>query len=369
MQTRRIVSLLALTALLLPAVVPVAAADPQPSADPQPEATPPADDDDAPFSGPGGNCPTSGLLGKIDGVTVGVTYDLGELFGGNHAGVTIAVEDDHSVAVEGGTVALCLKAGPGHTGIEEVHDDATVSVADSDLRVGAQGESIPAISNIAIYAATPAQPESDEDSSEGSEGSDGSGGSDGSEGSDGADAPIVIEEEPKVLGVVVDPQADISAACVVEDGAVTVDMALDNQGSTTEVEYTLALGDEVAQVVVAGLDAVVRSEVVEPDDGDVEVVVTAADDVLASRMVSVAEECDTGVLGVVEDEPDAAAVTGPQDTHADEVSQVAVQGETVEGTGLPRTGASALLLALAGVVTLLAGGGLLATRRTAVTAR
>ena len=442
MQTRRIASIFALTALLLPAVLPVAAADaasdngnrgnrggvaaqagapshagppadagapdhagppsdaapepepevelesqPELESEPEPEpesngsssdgpATPSNgsssddddDDDEAQLvSGPGGNCPTANLLYKIDGVSSGTTHDLGALFGDTYDGVTIEVLNDsqHSVKVSGGTVALCLKAGPGHTDITEVDDDGSYSVGGTDLRVGARDQSIPAISNIAIYSITPTATESTEepvvaDDSDDDADDTAARNDDSPEGDD----PIVIEDEPTVLGAVVAPEAGITWACVAEDGAIAVDLTLDNAGSTTEVDYTVAFGDGVERVSVGALDAVTRSHTIDADDGDVEVVVTAGDAVLASQTLSVAEECDTGVLGVVEDkDDDTAPAAGAPQVDAQSAADVEVLGETIEQTGLPRTGVSALLLTLAGLTALVAGGGLLATRR------
>ena len=457
MQTRRIASIFALTALLLPAVLPVAAADaasdngnrgnrggaaaeagapshagppadagapdhagppsdaapepepeveresqPELESEPEPEpesngsssdgpATPSNgsssdddDDDEAQLvSGPGGNCPTANLLYKIDGVSSGTTHDLGALFGDTYDGVTIEVLNDsqHSVEVAGGTVELCLKAGPGHTDITEVDDGGSYSVGGTDLRVGARDQSIPSISNIAIYSITPTATESTEepvvaddsdddaddpevpvvsDDSDDDADDTAARNDDSPEGDD----PIVIEDEPTVLGAVVAPEAGITWACVAEDGAIAVDLTLDNAGSTTEVDYTVAFGDGVERVSVGALDAVTRSHTVDADDGDVEVVVTAGDAVLASQTLSVAEECDTGVLGVVEDkDDDTAPAAGAPQADAQSAADVEVLGETIEQTGLPRTGVSALLLALAGLTALVAGGGLLATRR------
>ena len=179
------------------------------------------------------------------------------------------------------------------------------------------------------------------------------------------DDRVIVEDQPTVLGAVVSPEAAITAACIADDGALAVEVLLDNRGSTTEVEYTVAVGDAVEQVTVGALETATRSDVIDAGDGDVEVVVTAADANLASETFSASEACGTEVLGVVEvrgdDAADASDAAGVAAEHA---SDVAVLGETVERTGLPRTGASALLLAVAGLTALGVGGGLLATRRT-----
>jgi len=178
--------------------------------------------------------------------------------------------------------------------------------------------------------------------------------------------------ETDVEGETFEPAATIVDACIVDDELgelLEVTITLDNTESTDTVTFEVFVDGFRSSVEVEGGETEVLTEAFPADlDRDVDVTVIAGEgDPLAEASFD-PDACAVEVEGeVVEDddptdEPTDEPSDDPEDT-VDEEVDVEVLGVTESQPETPRTGASAILLTLMGLLSVAVGGGMLRTRR------
>jgi LPXTG-motif cell wall-anchored protein len=126
------------------------------------------------------------------------------------------------------------------------------------------------------------------------------------------------------------------------------------------VTYTVVMGERTTEVEVgAGSATLLEDILVDSVSGSLPISVLIGDELLASSTLD-AESCVTEVRGIVEVR-DEVATEDSSSTEA-EVEVLNVSAESTDAT-LAQTGFSAILLAVLGLLGMLAGGGLLVGRR------
>ena len=180
----------------------------------------------------------------------------------------------------------------------------------------------------------------------------------------------IVDEDPTIEvfstpdpDPVIDPAASFDAECVTvnDEGLLEVSYTLDNEASDEDVTFEVYVGETVVEVEVDAGDVVNDAIQVEAD-GQQLVLITDGETSLTGDGTIVDLDCAIEVLPDAEEpEPEPE----PEDETEEEVEPVQVRGvsEEARAAALPDTGASALMLALLGLLSVGFGGALLRPRK------